>query len=228
MLDLERTFLRLTRMALLILAAGSLGPAHATSSYTYGENEYVVVDNGMAPDHQHAIAAHGSGDYGIDNFHLYLLAEPSGKVIGPLEEVEGFDTGPGSYSAVWSPDSRHVGVLYRGDRHVVALNLYRVEGSRAYPITGALPLSAASGNAENLDVRSRHLQLMWQGDKRFLLREESILKLDASAVSGKIGSFTRPDPDSDGFEIFSAEAACEMVPGDKYQIVDLKPAASAP
>jgi len=155
MLDLKGTFRRLTRTALLILAAGLLGPAHATSGYTYGEKEYVVVAGGMAPDHRYAIAAHGSGDYGIDDFHLYLLAEPSGKVIGPLEEVTGFDTGPGSYTAVWSPGSRYVGVLYRGDRHVVALNLYRIEHGRAYPITGALPLSAASGNVENLDARSR-------------------------------------------------------------------------
>jgi hypothetical protein len=212
----------------LILAPAFVGPAQATSTYTYGENEYVVVDNGMAPDHQHAIAAHGSGDYGSDDFHLYLLAEPGGKVIGPLEEVEGFDTGPGSYSAVWSPDSRYVGVLYRGDRHVVALNLYRIEHGRAYPITGALPLSAASGNLENLDVRSRHLELTWQGDKRFLLKEESTLKRDASAPAGKLASFMRPDPESDGFEVFSAAAACEMAPGDKYQIVDLKPVASAP
>jgi hypothetical protein len=192
MLDLGKTIGRLARAALLILAAGSLGPAHATSTYTYGENEYVVVAGGMAPDHQHAIAAHGSGDYGSDNFHLYLLAEPGGKVIGPLEEVEGFDTGPGSYSAVWSPDSRYVGVLYRGDRHVVALNLYRIERGRAFPITGALPLSAVSASADNLDVRSRHLELTWQGDKRFLLKEESTLKRDASALSGKLAGFHAP------------------------------------
>jgi hypothetical protein len=223
-MDLGRSFWRLAGTTLLILAIGSLGCAHATSTYTYGEKEYVVVAGGTAPDHRYAIAAHGSGDYGSDEFHLYLLAEPGGKVIGPLEEVTGFDTGPQSYTAVWSPDSRYVGVLYRGDRHIVALNLYRIEHGRAFPLSGPTPLLEAASGAD-IDLRSSHLELAWQADGRFALKEESTFKPGPAGIGDKLGKFTKAEPnETDGtFMDFSAVAICELAPGDRYRIVELKP-----
>jgi len=219
-----------------IVATGLLGPACATSVYTYGKNEYVVVANGMAPDGRYAVAAHGIGQDGGDDFHLYLLAEPGHRVIGPLEEVsETLDTAAGAYTAEWSPDSRYVGLLYRSDRHITALNLYRIGNGRAYPITGAMPLSAvtgpgASSSAQDIELRTRHLELTWRGPGRFLVREESILKLGSPGTAGKLGKFVQPDEATTDsrFVKFSAEAVCELGRGDTYRIVDLKPGPASP
>ena len=61
-----------------IVAAGLLHPAWATSVQTYGKNEYVVVANGMAPDQRYAVAAHGIGEDGSEDFHLYSWPSQAG------------------------------------------------------------------------------------------------------------------------------------------------------
>ena len=33
------------------------------------------------------ITAHGEGNNGYTNFHIYLMNAPTGAVIGPLEEI---------------------------------------------------------------------------------------------------------------------------------------------
>jgi hypothetical protein len=220
-----------------IAAAGLLHPACATSVQTYGKNEYVVVANGVAPDQRYAVAAHGTGDDGFEDFHLYLLAEPGGRVIGPLEEVrETLDTAASAYAAEWSASSEHVALLYRSDRHITALNLYRIGQGRAYPITGATPLAAVAGPdvglGQNIELRSSYLELAWLGPNRFVLREESILKLGSPGVAGKLGKFAQPDADTANtdskFFKFAAEAECELGPGDTYKIVSLKPGRASP
>ena len=40
------------------------------------------------------------------------------------------DTGPSAYHAVWSPDSRHVAMHFRSDRHVLTMLLYEIRGGR--------------------------------------------------------------------------------------------------
>ena len=56
--------------------------ALATSNYEYGPDEYVTVANGISPDGQYAITAHGAGKLGDDNFHLYLMDANTGKNLG--------------------------------------------------------------------------------------------------------------------------------------------------
>jgi hypothetical protein len=56
--------------------------ALATSNYEYGPDEYVTVSNGISPDAKFAITAHGEGEYGDDNFHIYLTDAVTGKKIG--------------------------------------------------------------------------------------------------------------------------------------------------
>jgi hypothetical protein len=92
--------------------------ALATSNYEYGPDEYVTVANGISPDGQYAITAHGAGKLGDDNFHLYLMDASTGKNLGSLEEiVETLDTGADAFSAKWSTDSKEVIIIYRVDRH---------------------------------------------------------------------------------------------------------------
>jgi hypothetical protein len=109
----------------------------ATSTYEYKPDEYVVIADGRSPNGQYAISAHGEGDLGDENFHLYLMNAPSGRVIGPLEEIKDtLDTGADAFRARWSPDSREVSITYRIDRHVAVMVRYRIDNGRAQLIHG--------------------------------------------------------------------------------------------
>src|SRR5580704_4347788 len=105
-------------------------PARATSVYDYKPKEYVIVDGGLAPNKRLAIAANGYGA-----FHVYLMAEPAHKPIAALPSIDNdaiLDTGASAYHAVWSPDSRHVAVHFRSDRHVLTMLLYEIRGGRPH------------------------------------------------------------------------------------------------
>jgi hypothetical protein len=111
--------------------------AYATSNYNYKPGEYVVIVDGRSPDGRYAIASHGDGEYGYDNFHLYLMDAMTGKNIGPLEEIKDtLDTGAGAFYAKWSADSKQVSITYRVDRHVAVMVRYRIANRRAYRING--------------------------------------------------------------------------------------------
>jgi len=117
-------------------------PLRATSNYTYKPGEYVVVADGRSPDGQYSIAAHGDGDEGYDNFHIYLMDARSGRKIGPLEEIKDtLDTGADAFHAQWSADSHQVSISYRVDRRVVVVVRYRVDGRRAFRISGPTTIS---------------------------------------------------------------------------------------
>jgi hypothetical protein len=134
---------------ILLLAASS---ACATSNYEYGPDEYVTVSNGLSPDGKFAVTAHGSGELGDDNFHLFLTDAITGKKIGPLEEiVDTLDTGADAFAAKWSSDSGEVTILYRVDRHAPLKAIsYRIAGRRARRLKGPF------------DVKSEELIKYWQ------------------------------------------------------------------
>jgi hypothetical protein len=125
--------------------------ALATSNYEYKKDEYVTISNGISPDKKFSIKAHGEGDLGYDNFHLYLFA--SNKRIGPLTEiVEVLDTGAEAYAARWSEDSRTVMIIYRVDRHAPLKSItYTLTEKRAVPKT-----------KKPVDVTSRTLEEHWR------------------------------------------------------------------
>jgi len=111
--------------------------AYATSNYTYKPGEYLTIADGRSPNGQYAIAAHGEGDLGYENFHIYLMRAQTGKPIGPLEEIKDtLDTGANAFYAHWSADSRQVSITYRVDRHTAVKISYRIENGRAYVISG--------------------------------------------------------------------------------------------
>ena len=130
----------------------SAGPLRATSNYEYGPDEYVTVSNGLSPDGKLAITAHGEGDLGYDNFHLYLTDAVTGKKIGPLEEIKDtLDTGADAFAAKWSKDSKEVTIIYRVDRHAPLKAVsYSIPGRRAQRIKGPF------------DVTSEDLIKYWQ------------------------------------------------------------------
>lgn len=121
--------------ALAALAVTS--PLRATSNYQYKPDEYVVIADGRAPNGQYAISAHGEGELGDENFHLYLMDARSGKVIGPLEEVKDpLDTGAEAFRAKWTADSKQVSITYRVDRRESVMVRYRIDNGRAILVGG--------------------------------------------------------------------------------------------
>ena len=126
-------------LAALVLFSVTLfsDSASATSNYSYKPDEYVVIVDGRSPDGRYAIASHGDGEFGYDNFHLYLMDGTTGKKIGPLEEIKDtLDTGSDAFYAKWSADSSQVSITYRVDRHVAVMIGYRIANRRAYRIVG--------------------------------------------------------------------------------------------
>jgi hypothetical protein len=215
--------------------------AHATDNHTYRPNEYAVIAHGSAPDGKYSITSHGEGDGGLDHFHLYLMAEPGHHRIGPLEEIRDIlDTAPEAYTALWSPDSRHVAISYRSDRHVEALILYAIRNRRAYPLTGPLPSTAiahgkvnvATSSVSDERFKARVLEVKWLGAQQFSLREYEAFDeptADLASTFGRFGRSERQEPQEAGgppsyWIEFSARAVCEVVSGDRYQIVSVRPA----
>jgi hypothetical protein len=125
---------------LLILCAIALSSrcSLATDNYEYGPNEYITIIDGISPDGNYAITTHGQGEYGYDDFHVYLTNAIAGKKIGPLEEIaETLDTGAGSFCALWSKNSQQVSIFYRISRHEPIQEIsYRLGKGRAFLIKG--------------------------------------------------------------------------------------------
>ena len=119
----------------------------ATSNYEYGPDEYVTITKGISPDGKIGITAHGSGELGDENFHLYLTDAGTGKKIGALEEIKEFlDTAANAFAAQWSSDGQQVTIVWRVDRHepLKAIS-YRIAGRRAEKIKG--PFNVKDGDA---------------------------------------------------------------------------------
>jgi hypothetical protein len=109
----------------------------ATSNYEYKPDEYVVISDGRSPDGKYSIAAHGEGELGDENFHLYLMNAKTGKTIETLEEVKDtLDTGADAFYSKWSADSREVAIRYRADRHEARMVRYRIIDGHAKLLSG--------------------------------------------------------------------------------------------
>src|SRR5215813_9628961 len=103
------------RVLMSVIVAASFvlvsGPARATSTYQYRENECVIIGDGLAPSKKLSIAAHGGGEDGGDDLHVWLMAEPAHKRRAILENMtcsdnggsgSCLDSGADAYNAVWS------------------------------------------------------------------------------------------------------------------------------
>jgi hypothetical protein len=104
--------------------------AGATATYDYKPGEFLVIDGGTSPDKKFSIV---TGKNKPGEFGVYLRDAHTKKLIGELEEVAtGLDSAPDAYHAHWAPDSKHVGITSRADRHWADNVIYRIENRRAY------------------------------------------------------------------------------------------------
>ena len=221
------------RAVLSVLAAFlafGRAPACATDEHTYAKDEYAVIRDGLSPDKKMSLASHGNGDGGNENFHVWLMAEPTHRKLMRLPGIgpDGIlDTGPNAYHAFWSADSQHVAVTYRSERHVVELNLYEVEGRRARLMSDPSLFKDVTSRetARGDDVRRSVPEFEWKEMRRFLLKERRLFVTSNAGFARMLGSYGRiGDKRDDGsfFVEFSAEADCVLISGHRYRIIDLR------
>jgi hypothetical protein len=204
------------------VAASLLFAVHAgaTASYHYRRGEFLVVDGGTSPDKNFSIV---SGENKAGEFGVYLRDAHTKKLIGQLEEVATeLDSAPDAYRAHWAPDSKHVGITSRADRHLGRNVIYRIENRRAYVaetpqlMCHAVPefcaLQKELGGALTLDrndyydapwkarQNESYSEIMkWISPTRFIVKEQSqwqIKERDPSAMVGRYGEVEKSEDDS--------------------------------
>ena len=216
-----------TFTALLVL---TVSPACATDTHEYAEDEYAVISDGVAPDGRLSLASHGEGESGATNFRVWLMAEPSHRKIMALADIgssNNLDTGPKAYYARWSADSRRVAASFRRGRHEIQLNIYNIEGRRARLISGPSLFRDVTSRdvGRQEDVRHSSSEITWTGPSRFKLMEHHLIKTRDPGfmrILGKYGKISSTESDGAIFAEFAAEADCEIMPGHRYRIVDLR------
>jgi hypothetical protein len=148
-----------------------------------------------------------------DEFGIYLMDAHTKKRIGQLEEVStGLDSAPDAYHAHWSPDSKHVGITSRGDRHWAPNIIYRIENRRAYlvetpqlmchavsefcqlqkELDGALTLDREDYYDTPWKVRHNesYSEIMkWISPTRFVVSEESQWQVKDRDPSSSLGQY---------------------------------------
>jgi len=217
-------------VALLIFAFAV--DAMATATYDYKPGEFLVIEGGKSPDKKFSIV---SGENKAGGFRVCLMDAQTKKVIGPLEEVATeLDSAPDAYRAHWSPDSKHVGITSRADRHWAVNAIYRIENRRAYRVEtpvllchavpdfcrltkelgGALTeeeIYADYGAAKPWKARqnSSYSEIVkWISPTRVVVKEESQFQLktrDPSSTLGQYGEVEKLEHESDA-------------PGDLYHV----------
>jgi hypothetical protein len=133
------------------------------------------------------------------------------------------DSAPDAYHAHWAPDSKHIGVSSRADRHLTRNIIYRIENRRAYVVETpqlmchAVPefcgLQKELGSPLTLDsddyydkpwkVRQNESYseiTKWISATRFVVSEESqwqVKERDPSATLGQYGEAEKLKDESD-------------------------------
>ena len=222
----------------------------ATDTYDYKKGELLVVKGGKSPDKQFAIV---SGENKSGELGIYLTDARTKKIIGPLEEVAtGLDTGPEAYRAHWAPDSKHVGISSRSDRHWMPNVIYRIENRRAFLVQtpelrchaipkfcdlakelgGALTedeiySDSTEGKPWKVRQNSSYSEIVkWISNTRFIVSEEAAFQVkerDPSGTLGQYGDVDAPEKDEPYYASFEAEGECELLPGDKSRVVSTHP-----
>ena len=243
----RRRSVRIGAIAFLMIAIAT--SARATAEYDYRRGEVLVVKDGKSPDKKFSIV---SGENQKGEFGVYLMDALAKKIIGRLEEVAtDLDSAPDAYYAHWSPDSKHVGISSRSDRHMLENVIYRIENRRAYLVQTpelrchAVPdfcqlLKDLGGvpdpNTDDSDSKVRLIAnaseiMKWISPTRFTMSESSQLRVkdrNPSTALGKYGEVEKEDPDPEApgdryYVFFDAEGECELLPGDKSQVVSTHP-----
>lgn len=225
-------FLRIAIVAAIVLFACATVPSRATSNHQYAKDEYAVIRDGLAPDKKMSLAAHGDGELGDGDFHVWLMSEPEHRKVMALPDIgseNNLDTAPDAYHAFWSEDARHVAIAFRSSRHEVALNLYSIEGGRARPLHAPGLFKEVTGRdvADRDDRRQLISGIEWRRGGRVRLREYQTFVVSDPAFLRPLGSYGRVKEKLDGgrlFVEFAAEADCVLDGNGRYRVVDLRPA----
>jgi hypothetical protein len=185
---------------------------------------------------------------------VYSMDAQAKEVLGKLEDVAtALDTAPEAYRAHWSPDSKHVGITSRADRHWADNVIYRIENRRAYfverpellchavpefcSLTKELGLIEEVGNFGDCGnppckVRQRSFYseiVKWISPTRFVIKEVSQFQVrdrDPSASLGQYGEKLEHETHEPGdvYHVwFKAEGECELLPNDKTRVVSTRP-----
>jgi hypothetical protein len=229
--------------AAVALSLAFVAHAGATASYDYKPGEFLVIDGGTSPDKKLSIV---SGENKAGEFGVYLRDAQTKKLIGQLEEVAtGLDSAPDAYHAHWAPDSKHVGITSRADRHWADNAIYRIENRRAYPVKTpellchAVPefcqLTKELGGALTEDQiyaedtvgkpwKARQNSsysgiVKWISPTRFVVKDR-----DPTATLGQYGEAEKEDESDESAALyhvsFDAEGECELLPADKNASVE--------
>ena len=211
---------------LLLLWVGS---AAATDNYVYRVGEYVTISGGRSPDGRWSIAAHGGGEYGYDGFDLYLMGEPAHKKLASLRIGEHLDTAPLSNVALWAPDSSHVIVLYRTDRHVLDMRLFSVAAGKVRTIeVPSLVDTIGKGYFKpgvRYELSGCQYRITWWTVGSFALEEFDTLEAAKPVFRPGIEAYVKVDRwnAQRTFTGFSASAVGEITGRGKLQLSEIKP-----
>lgn len=241
------------RMRIIAASALTLGfVAHvgATDSYDYKPGQFLVIHGGTSPDKMFSIV---SGENKAGKFGVYLRDARTKKLIGQLEEVAiDLDSAPDAFHAHWAPDSKHVGVSSRADRHLTRNVIYRIENGRAYVVEtpqlmchavpefctlqkelgGALTLDSDDDKPWKVRQNESFSEIKkWISPTRFVVSEESqwqVKERDPSATLGQYGEAEKSEDEGDEsvalYHVwFDAEGECELLPNDKSQVLNTQP-----
>jgi hypothetical protein len=248
---MNRILSQIATLGLLLLAF--VGEASATAEYDYKLGEFLVIDGGKSPDKKFSIVS-GDPDKKGGFGGVYLMDAQTKEVLGKLEDVAiNLDTAPDAYRAHWSPDSKHVGITSRADRHWAANVIYRIENRHAYPVETpellchAVPdfcaLTRELGRAligeECRDTPCNAQQnqsgseiVKWISLTRFVVFEDSRWKIKTRDPAGTLGNYAQVEKEQDGgtedvaefYDVqFKAEGECELLSGDKTRVVSTRP-----
>ncbi len=208
----------------------------------------LLIKGGKSPDKKFSVV---SGENRAGEFGVYLIDAQTKKVLGLLEEVAtDLDSAPDAYDAHWSPNSKHVGISSRRDRHWTLNVIYRIENRRAYLVETpqvmchAVPefcrLQKELGNVLTFEsedyyeapwkVRQyeSYSEIMkWLSPTRFVVSEESqwgVKTRDPSLSLGQYGEVEKLEHETDVYHVwFSVEGECELLPGDKSRVLSARP-----
>jgi hypothetical protein len=237
--------------AAVVLSLAVVAPALATATYDYKPGEFLVIEGGTSPDKQFSIV---TGENKAGEFGVYLRDAHTKRLIGQLEEVAtDLDSAPDAYRAHWAPDSKHVGVSSRADRHLTRNIIYRIENRRAHEVETpqlmchAVPdfcgLQKELGGGLTLDsddyydkpwrVRQNESYseiIKWVSPTHFIVKEQSqwqVRERDPSATLGQYGDAEKDDQSDNSaglyFVWFDAEGECELLPNDKSRVLNTQP-----
>jgi hypothetical protein len=213
--------LRMKAAVAVALSLAFVAHAGATAMYDYKPGQFLVIDGGTSPDKKFSIV---TGENKAGEFGVYLRDTQTKKLIGQLEEVAtGLDSAPDAYHAHWAPDSKHVGVSSRADRHLTHNVIYRIENRHAYVVeTPQLmchavpefcglqkelggPLTLDSDDYYDKPWKMRQNEsyseiAKWISPTRFVVSEESqwqVKERDPSATLGQYGEAEKLEDESD-------------------------------